>query len=358
MAGRSDPVALLRGAWPVLGLAIPLAIIVLLSGAFSVVFERIVTEALIKLVAVIGLYIFIGNSGALSLGHVAFMGIAAYASAWQTCCPGLKPITMSGLPQFLQTTTVPNVPALLLSATAAMMVAAIVGTVLMRLERVAIAIATMASLFIFSVIYSNWGSVTQGTGSIVGLPMYLDPFVAYFWAVTAMIIAFAYQNSRWGKAMRAAREDEVAASSVGINVYLQRLIAFTLSAFVAGIAGVLFGHYLGTIKVATFSLNITFITLAMLIVGGRNSLAGAVVGVVVVTAVVESMRRLEVGFTLFDREISAPAGIEGIVLGLVMILILRFRPDGIMRGRELLWPRRRPGRKTTVASKEQSLGTG
>lgn len=335
-AGPADK--FLRWAWPVVAVVVPLVLIVLATNLAPTFVGRIVTEGLIKLVAVVALYIFVGNSGALSLGHVAFMGIGAYASAWQTCCPALKPITMSGLPAFLQNNTFPNPWALLSASVAATVVALVVGSVFMRLERIAIAIATLASLFVFTVLYSNWTTMTLGTGSIVGLPRYVTPGFALGAAVAAIIIAYVYQTTKWGKMMRAAREDEIAARSIGINVYLQRLIAFTLSGFVAGAAGVLLGHFLGTINVATFSLNITFLVVAMLIVGGRNSLAGAVTGVVVVTVVVETIRRIESGITLFDQQISVWPGMSGIVLGLVMLLILRYRPDGLTKGREIPFP--------------------
>ncbi len=328
-----------RYAWPVVALVVPLGILVALTGSVgSVVYDRTVTEGLIKIVAVVGLYIFVGNSGILSLGHVAFMGIAAYASTWQTCCPRLKPITMSGLPDALVGTSVPVLPASIISGLLAAVVAFLIGLVLMRLTRIAVAIATMATLFIFNVIYSNWDSVTQGTGSLVGLPMYVTPVVAFGWATIAIVAAYVYQRSRFGLALRTTRDDEVAASSIGISVYWQRIIAFTVSAFFLGIAGVLHGHYLGTIKVATFFLDLTFITLAMLVVGGRNSLAGAVVGVVVVSTVVELMRRVEAGVTIGGTVYDAPPGVEGVVLGLIMVTILVFRPNGLMVGREIPWP--------------------
>ena len=73
--------------------------------------SRTVTSCLIRVVIVVGLYIFVGNSGIVSFGHMGFMAIGAYAVAWQTCCPGLKPYTMPGLPELLLNNTLPNLPA-------------------------------------------------------------------------------------------------------------------------------------------------------------------------------------------------------------------------------------------------------
>jgi branched-chain amino acid transport system permease protein len=153
----------------------------------------------------------------------------------------------------------------------------------------------------------------------------------------AMIAAYAYQRSRFGLELRAAREDEVAARSLGIDIYRQRLIAFTISAFFVGIGGVLYGHFLGVISIDVFFLDTTFLTLAMLVVGGMRSLAGAVVGVLVLSAVIDVLRRLETGIDIGGFTVSVPSGSQEIVLAVAMLLIFLFRPRGIMAGRELQW---------------------
>jgi branched-chain amino acid transport system permease protein len=131
----------------------------------------------------------------------------------------------------------------------------------------------------------------------------------------------------------------VAAQAAGVNIYLQRLIAFTISGFVVGIGGVLHGHFLGTIAIDSYFLGMTLMTLAMLVVGGMRSLAGAVVGVLTISIVVEVFRQLESGIALGpDTVLALPAGMQELALALAMLLILVFRPRGIMAGRELSWP--------------------
>lgn len=334
----------LKQAWPILGLLLPLALIVFLADQFgSISVERSVTEALIKIVTVVGLYIFIGNSGVVSFGHVSFMAIAAYATAWQTCCSALKPITMSGLPDFLRNHTYPVLPAGMSAAALAAAAAFIVGLILMRLSGIAASISTLAALFILNVVYSNWDKVTMGAASIVGLPTYVTPWLAFACAALAMVIAYVFQISSWGLALRATREDEVAARASGISVYWMRLAAFTLSGLVMGLAGVLHAHFLGTISIDTFFLGLTFITLAMLVVGGMKSLSGAVLGVVVISFVTDILRRMETGMSFGGGEIALPAGTQEVVLAAVMLLVLIFRRDGLTKGRELTWPFSRLG---------------
>jgi branched-chain amino acid transport system permease protein len=348
---RTTASEIVAASSPALGLIIPLGLAVLVLPLFgSDALNQTLVEALIKIVAVVGLYVFIGNSGIMSFGHVAFMAIGAYAAAWQTCCPMLKPIVMSGLPDILLQNTVPNFPAAVGAGTLAAVLSLVAGAVILRLNGIAASIASFALLFIVHVVYSNADRYTQGVGSIVGLPMYLTPFIGFLWACAAIGIAVAYQNSRFGMALRASREDEVAAKASGVNVYGQRLIAFVISAFLLGVAGALYGSLLGTISVDTFFLDMTFMLIAMLVVGGIRSLAGAVVGVAVISAVVEFFRQLQSGLSIGGLEVALPAGLQGIALAAVMLTILIFRREGLMGGRELTWVdrvltyRRKPAR--------------
>jgi branched-chain amino acid transport system permease protein len=266
------------------------------------------------------------------------MMIAAYASAWMTLLPTLKRFNMPGLPDFLIDAHLRPLPAMLLGALLAMFVAFLIGAAILRLSGIAASIASFAVLAMGYTIYDNWESVTMGTSSVIGLPMYVDAHVTLVWAIIAMGIALLYQISRFGLALRASREDEAAARACGVNVYSQRVIAYTIGAFVLGIGGVLQGHFLGILTVEAFYLQLAFITIAMLVVGGQGSLTGAVVGVFVVSIVTEAFRQLEKGVTLGDLTAQVPLGAQEIILGIIMLLILIYRPRGLMRGHEIPWP--------------------
>lgn len=298
---------------------------------------RTVTEILIRIVIVVALYVFIGNSGVISFGSISFVMIGAYASAWQTCCAMMKPMSMTGLPDFLRLHTYPVFFASITSALLAAFVALVVGLPIMRLSGIAASIATFALLVIFFVIYSNWSSVTLGLLSVVGLPLYVNIWVALGWAMAAVVIAYAYQCSRHALKLRATREDEVAARAGGINVARERIIAWVISGFLLGVGGVLYGHFIGVISVTMFYLDLTFISLAMLVVGGMRSLTGAIVGVVALSVVTDILRRAESGFTMGGTELALPAGSQEVALGLIMLVLLILRPAGITGGREVTW---------------------
>jgi branched-chain amino acid transport system permease protein len=318
----------------VLGLAVIVGAAELAGGSL----DAIVTETLIYVVIVVGLQVFVGNTGIISFGHVAFMLVAAYATTWQTCCIGLKSLYMPGLPPALLEGSVPLLPAAFLASLLAAAFALIVGLPLMRLSGIAAGIALFGVLAALKSVYQNWNSWTAGTSSIIGLPIYVNVVVAFGAAAFAIFAAFLFQRSRHGVMLRAAREDEVAARSVGINVFSLRVAANVLSGFLVGIGGVLYVHYLGMVSVDIFWLDMTFVTLAMLVVGGMRSLSGAVVGVVVVRAVTELLRRAEDGFHVDGLSLSLPAGTQAVALAIVLLAILIFRPDGLLGDYELSWP--------------------
>jgi branched-chain amino acid transport system permease protein len=300
--------------------------------------DRTVVQMLIRVVFVVALYIFVGNSGVVSFGHAAFIMIGAYATAWQDCCSMVKPMFMPALPQFILDNTVPPPIATITSGLFAALFGLVVGTAIMRLSGIAASIATFAMLAVVNVVYSNWDSLTSGTSTISGIPEFTDHWIGLVAAVAAIVVAYLYKISRFGLMLRTSREDEVAAKASGVNVFQQRLIAFVISAFFAGVGGSLYAHFMGTISVAAFYLDLTFVTLAMLVVGGMNSLSGAVIGVICISTLVEVLRQLERGVDIGLTTVKAPGYTQEIGLGVAMVLILIFRHRGITGNQEIVWP--------------------
>lgn len=323
---------------PVLLIAILLVITGLAWSFGSGTLQRTVVEMLIRVVLVVGIWIFVGNSGIMSFGHIGFMCLGAYAAAWFTIPPMLKELTLSGLPEIIKAGQLPFWPSAAIASLLPAAVAAILGPVLMRLAGIAASIATFAMLAVINTVYSNWSSVTGGTSSIVGIPVRTNVWMALGFAAAAILIAYVYAISRSGLALRAARDEAIAAQASGVHIERERTIAFVLSAFVCGAAGVLYAHFLGIVTPDAFFLTATFVALSMLVVGGINSLSGAVVGVVVISTIIQLLRWMERGVPVGDATLAIPAGSQEIAIGIVMIVILIFRPAGIMGNRELTLP--------------------
>ena len=318
--------------WPVLSLIAILAIVVALSHLGPLSFERMVIKALIMMTVVIGLYIFIGNSGILSFGHSTFMVVSAYMSAWLTMTVMRKKIMLPDIWSVFGAMEMHVLPGAILAGLVSAVLAIVVGLPLMRLSGIAAAIGTFAVFTIVTVVYNQWDSFTKGASTLIGLPTYVDLWTAFGFVAAALLIAHIYDRSKFGLQLRASREDLVAARAAGVNIVLQRLIAFVVSAFVTGLGGVLYVHFTATITQANLLyLNLTFITIVMLLVGGMRSLTGAVVGVVAISVVSEGLRLIE-----------KPVGVSGLgELGLAvfMLAILAVRPSGISGGREIPVPK-------------------
>lgn len=324
-------------AWstPALLILVLLAFTLLISVLGDKSLARMAAQTLIRVTFVVGLWIFVGNSGVVSFGHAGYMAIGAYCSAWLTLKPQMKGLFLPDLWPFLANAEWHVFPAAIASGVLASLIALVSGAAILRLTGIAASIATFAFLAIVYTVYSSWEGVTGATSSVVGLTRYSDQWVTFGWASVAVLAAAWYANSSSGLALRAAREDEVAASASGINMYRHRLISLVLSAFFAGVAGALFGHSLGVLNPNSFYLGVTFITLAMLVVGGIGSLTGAVAGVLVLSIMIEGLVRMERGVEIGETTLALPTGAQEIIIGIVMIFVLILRPAGLSGGREL-----------------------
>ena len=313
-------------------------------GAFvSQTTEIYFVTALISVATVVAIYVFVGNSGVLSFGHISFVAIGAWTAGVLAVPVEEKPATMPSLFGFLADTTVGNVPSLALAALAGGVFALVAGLPLMRLSGLAAGIATFAVLEITNNVLRYYEKIGPGLNVFSSVPETTDMQQAAIGAVVAIGIAFAYQVSRFGRQLRAARDDAPAARAVGISVYRQRLIAFALSGALAGLAGGLYVHYL-PINVDAVYLDLTFITLAMLVIGGMTSLWGAVVGALAVSGLDSLLAEAENGVAGVDL----PAGSRIVVVGALMALVLILRPSGITGGREVPLGRLVRGTPTAV----------
>lgn len=337
--------AVIRAA-PLAVLVLGLMLLVVLAGFGDVVTQRRATLCLINVVIVVGLYIFMGNSGVLNFSAVGFMAIGAYTAALLTMSAMAKNTFLPDLPVWLATTELPLVSGPILGGLVAAGVALVLGAPIMRLSGIAAGIATFSLMFIVYVVLGNWNSVTGGQISLMGLKTWVGLWPAGLFAIGAVVLAWLYQETRWALALQASREDSVAALASGIRILRLRIGAFVLSAFVCGVGGGLYGHFQGTLRVENFYLDPTFLYVVMLVVGGTRSLTGAVVGTVVIAALAEALRQVEVGLAIPGTGItlSAPAGLGDVVLAALMLAVLIYRPQGIVGG-HAKWPSRIFGRR-------------
>ncbi len=307
---------------------------------------------LTMLVAVMSVSIFTGNSGILSFGHAAFIGLGAQISATLTMAPALKHGAMPLLPAFIAQSQESLLPALVVTIVIVAAVAFLVGLPICRLNGSSASIATLGLLIIvYSVIVGAQG-FTRGSAAVYGVPKLVSIPTAL--ALTAICIAVAclYRQSAPGLLLRSSRENEAAADSIGINVARHRLAAWVLSAVIAAIAGVMTAHYLTVFVAKDFYFDLMFAVIVMLVVGGSASVTGGVAGAVLITAVVEVLRRLENGFDLGSVKVPQIFGLTEIGLSLIIIVTLYWRRNGLLGYGEIdaLWAGRRRRRESQAAA--------
>jgi branched-chain amino acid transport system permease protein len=290
-------------------------------------------DALVSTAIVVALYVFIGNSGVLSFGHISFVAVGAYLSGILTLGAEQKEFVLPQMFPWLRHTHVSTVPSLAIAAAAGALFALVAGVPLMRLSGLPAGIATFAVLGITDNVISYWGKIGPGVTALALVPE-SGTWTLAAGAVIAIAVAFAYQRSRFGRRLRATREDPRAAESTGINVHRERLLAFVISGALAGFAGGLLVHELGSLTVDQVSLELTFTTLAMLVVGGVQSLWGAVLGALLISGLNSFLDEAEQGMKI-GVHFHVPSGTRLVTIGAVMAVVVIMRPSGITGGREV-----------------------
>ena len=351
LGGRPGLAAALRRHWALQALAgAALITVALLIAAVwgwnsDIARQGEIITFFINVLIVLGIQVFSGNSGILSFGHLAFVGVGAYVAGILMLDPSFKQ-GLTGLPAVLRTEQLAFLPATLIAAGAAGVLALLVGIPLMRLSGAAAVIAILSLLLISNVIFSGWTDVTRGADGIYAVPDYTTVSWAFGWAVVAVACARLFKDSGYGLQLQAARDDDLAAASVGVSIYQRRLLAWVISALLCGIAGAVSAAFLTAFSPSNFLLQQTFIVIVMFIAGGMGTVSGAVLGAGFITFLQEFLRgyegtRIDVGFVHLSRL----TGLTQLVLAVIILAVMYLRPRGIVDLHEFdetlrVWARR------------------
>ena len=317
--------------------------------------DILVTQMMINAIMVIGLQIYIGNTGVLSFGHMGFAAISGYTFALLATTVQRKARIVPDVPLGLDSVSLNP----LVAAAAAVVLTVVVGVVVglglarsgARSGAVAATVITLALLFMVHEVGGAYADLTGGRNGIsfsVGRGLDGRGWV-YLALIGAIVVARLFKSSRVGRLAQAAREDDLAARAMGINPARGQMIALVLSVAVVSVAASLRVFQLGTVAPSTFFFDYTLLTLVMLTVGGRNSIAGSVLGATLITVVNETTRHLadaEIdGGPMDFLDIVLRPGLTDIVLGGSMLGFMIFRARGLIEDWEVdHWVRRRFGR--------------
>ncbi len=370
MLGRLFPDVRRDIVFPLIGAAVLLGLLVGGGELYQAVLgtgaaERLVTVMLIDAIIVVGIQIYVGNTGVLSFGHIGFGAIAGYAFAVLAISPTEKAKRIADAPWGLVDVDLGIGTSIAVAVLVALIAAFIIGIGLARSGAesgaVAATVITLALLFVTHEVARNWPDLTGGdrAGLAFEIGGNLDSRVPILVALAvALIVARLYATSRSGRLAIAAREDNLAARAMGVNPLVQQMAALLLSVAVVALGSSLRVWQDGSILPGDFFFDYTLLTLVMLIVGGRNSVSGAVVGVIVMTAGREFARRMgQDGFEFFGVGLDeAPLdwifreNLQTVFLGVSMLGFMIWRPVGILDDWEIdRWLRRRLGRAEAEA---------
>jgi len=324
----------------------PLIIVSILAigvGLISASLQLAVQFALCNLVMVLALQVFVGNSGVLSFGHGAFAMIGAWVSGMSTASERVKgnALALENLWEPLIGWNLNLYLSILFAAVAGGIVAAISGAFLMRLNGLAAGIATFAVLGLFYNFFFNNTKLGPGSQALPAVPKFSGVYEPLLLAAVAIILVYGLNVSSIGRKLRATREDLMSAPALGISIQKVRWVAFTLSGALAGLSGGMYVHVAGTWQVQDYYLVFTFLTLAMLVIGGSASMWGAIAGTLVVTAVGQILLLWEQGKSIAGLKIDLPNGARSLIIAATLVGMLLWRSSGITKGQEFKIIRRR-----------------
>lgn len=272
----------------------------------------ILTMAGIFAVIVLGLNLLLGFAGQISLGHGALFGISAYTTAVLTGTYGL-PLAVGMLSGIGLTA----------------LVALLIGMPVLKLKGYYLAMATLGFGLIVYIFFNEAIALTGGPSGFVGIPhleaagFVFDSDLSFFylvWCVVTLVLLVSLNliHSRVGRALMALHASDKAAQSMGIDVTRYKLFVFVLSAVYAGIAGILYAHYLNFVAPSSFGFHFSVQLITMVVLGGMASLWGGIAGAVFLTVMPEFLRSYE--------------NMEVIIYGLILILCMMFLPQGLAGG--------------------------
>ena len=290
---------------------------------------------LMNVLLVLSFQLFIGNSGIVSFGHIAFMGVGAYTTALLTIPPAIKAAQLPSLPHQLASTHQSLVAVVLISALLTAVLAAILGGGIIRMTESTMAMATLALLVVAHTLFLNWEAVTRGSLGLFGIPVRSSIEVSTVAAIVFLFIARLYKESGTGLRLRATREDPLSSASGGTHVVRTRYGAWILSAAMMGAAGSMWAQSVIAFDANQFFFALTFSTLAMLVIGGRASVTGAVAGAAIVTFVSDTLSRVEQGVQIGPWHLPRITGTVQFVIALLIIFMLIWRPEGLFDRWEL-----------------------
>lgn len=282
-----------------------------------------------------------GVTGLFSLGHAGFMAVGAYVTALLTMPPAVKEqnFFLEPIVPVLANVNMPFPIAITVGGIFAAFVAFLIGAPVLRLRGDYLAIATLGFSEIIRIVITNTQSITNGALGLKSIPGTTNLWWTYGTAILTLYIMFAIVNSSYGKAFKSIREDEIAAESMGVNLFKHKVMAFVIGAFFAGVGGGLLASLQGAINPLMFRFILTFNVVLVVVLGGMGSMSGSVISAFIVTSGLETLRVLDESINIGPIQMTGIPGLRMVVFSTMLMIVVIFFQRGLMGTNELSWDR-------------------
>jgi branched-chain amino acid transport system permease protein len=300
---------------------------------------RILNNIAIFIVLAVSYNLINGVTGQFSLAPNAFLAIGAYTSALLSLSPDekLRTFIIEPLIWPLSEVTVSFPISLLLAGMVTGLAALLMAIPVFRVRGDYLAIVTLGFGEMIQVVANNIVPLTNGPLGLKGLTPYTNLWWTWGAAIATVFCIVRIVNSSYGRAMKAVREDEIAAEAMGINAFRIKTLAFVISAFFQGAAGGLLAHLITTISPSLFTFMFTFNLLSIIVIGGLGSTTGAIIGAVLITWGSEILRTFEEPITIFGFYYEGIPGMRMVIFSVLLIVVMLFARKGIMGRQEFSW---------------------
>ena len=300
----------------------------------------IIEKSLVYAVVALSMNIVTGFTGLFSLGQAGFMALGAYTTAILTIPVASRPNVyyMNGILPALENAVVPIPVALILGGIVAAVFAALIGIPVLRLKSDYLAIATLGfSEIIRAVIASPMmDRITNGSYGLKSIPGFQSSFECFVYSLICIVVMILIINSSTGRDFKAVREDEIAARSVGINIFKTKELSFVVSSFFTGVGGGLLAMFMRSIDSKTFQITLTYDILLIVVLGGIGSITGSIFGAFFVTAGKELLRFFDEPLVVAGVNIPLfKPGFRMVIFSIMLMIVVLFFRKGLLGGKEL-----------------------
>jgi len=317
---------------------------------------RLLNNCAIFIILAVSYNLINGICGQFSLEPNAFIAIGAYTSALLTMGPHEKQISyiIEPLVWPLSIISIPFWLSLVIAGLVTACFAFLMGFAVFRVRGDYLAIVTLGFGEVVRVVANNLQSVTNGPLGLKGLTPYTNLWWSFGFMVITLFFIWRLTKSSFGRAMKAIREDEVAAEAMGVSSFRYKMMAFTISGFFEGVAGGLLAHLITTISPVLFTFFFTFNLLIIIVIGGLGSTTGAVIASIIFIYSSEALRVVDESFSIGSLQIAGIPGMRMVVFAILLIIVMIFAREGIMGRREFSWnelinlPKSVIGRKNNI----------